>query len=118
MLICAWPGRDGEGQERRDTRQSRIPQYLLRERDLAHLLWQKLERTCPRTAPRTKTKAHQAHPETTQGMLRTALPKSMQNVLLTLHKQALEGGKKRKKGKEGAGEEARKQGQQFAKRNG
>lgn len=55
----------------------------------------------------------EAHPETTQGMLRTALPKSMQNVLLTLHKQALEGGNEGK-GRKGAVEE----GQQFAKRNG
>lgn len=60
----------------------------------------------------------QAHPETTQGILRATLPKSMQNVLLTLHKQALEGGKNEKKAKEGAQEEVRKQGQQFAKRNG
>lgn len=41
-LCVARTGRDGEdrgGKEGRDTRQSRIPQYLLRERDLAHLLW-------------------------------------------------------------------------------
>lgn len=98
MLICAWPGQDGgRRREGRDTRQSRIPQYLLRERDLAHLLW-----TWPRK-DRTQDEDQdqvEAHPETTQGMLRTALPKSMQNVLLTLHKQALEG--VRKEGKRGS----------------
>lgn len=70
------------GENRRDTRQSRIPQYLLRERDLAHLPW-------PRAAP-SKTRPGQARPEqsrpdqTRRGSRHRAHPETTQRMLHSL----------------------------------